>query len=537
MTKFIFVTGGVISSLGKGIAAASIGALLEDRGYKITLQKFDPYLNVDPGTMSPFQHGEVYVADDGTETDLDLGHYERFTSSRSTKFHNQTAGKIYNSVLTKERRGDYLGKTVQVIPHVTDEIKHSIKKIADDADVLIAEIGGTVGDIESLPFLEAIRQFGLEHPRDDVLYIHLTYVPYIKAADELKSKPTQHSVKQLREIGIQPDIILCRTDRELPESIKDKIALFCNIRKEAVFEARDVSNIYFVPIMFEQQGLDNTICQHLALRKQGRGLKKWKELRTKIENPSDVVEIGIVGKYVDYADSYKSLNEALAHAGFANRLDVKLRWFDSSMFEKDESSLALLKEVGGILIPGGFGGRGIEGMLLAIKYARLNKIPFFGICLGMQLATVEFARNVAGLVDANSTEFDENPPYRIIYKLRELLDIEEMGGNMRLGAYTCAIQNKDSFAYKAYRQKDIEERHRHRYEFNMAFRKQLEEAGLKFTGISPDGKFVEIVELDDHPWYLGCQFHPEFKSKPLKPQPLFVDFIKASYMNREEKAK
>jgi len=473
MTKFIFVTGGVLSSLGKGIAAASIGALLEDRGYKVTLQKFDPYLNVDPGTMSPFQHGEVYVADDGTETDLDLGHYERFTSSRSTKFHNQTAGKIYNSVLTKERRGDYLGKTVQVIPHVTDEIKHSIKKIADDVDVLIAEIGGTVGDIESLPFLEAIRQFGLEHPRDEVLYIHLTYVPYIKAAGELKSKPTQHSVKQLREIGIQPDIILCRTERELPDSIKDKIALFCNVRKEAVFEARDVSNIYFVPIMFEQQRLDDAICRHL----------------------------------------------------------------DSSMFEKDESSLALLKEVDGVLIPGGFGGRGIEGMLLAIEYARENKIPFFGICLGMQLATVEFARNVAGLVDANSTEFDENPPHRIIYKLRELLDVEEMGGNMRLGAYACTIQNKDSFAFKAYREKEIQERHRHRYEFNMAYRKQLEEAGLKFTGISPDGKFVEIVELSDHPWYLGCQFHPEFKSKPLKPQPLFVDFIKASYKHRTEKGK
>jgi len=537
MTKYIFVTGGVLSSLGKGIASASIGALLEDRGYTVTLQKFDPYLNVDPGTMSPFQHGEVYVVDDGTETDLDLGHYERFTNSHSTVWHNQTAGKIYHSVLTKERRGDYLGKTVQVIPHVTDEIKHSIRRIADDVDVLIAEIGGTVGDIESLPFLEAIRQFGLEHGRDDVMYIHLTYVPYIKAAGELKSKPTQHSVKQLREIGIQPDLILARTEQELPDSIKDKIALFCNVRKEGVFEARDVANIYFVPIMFEEQGLDDTICRHLGLKRQKKGLKKWKELKKRIENPKDRVTIGIVGKYTDYADSYKSLNEALAHAGFENNLKVDLEWVDSSMFEKDEAALSLLDSVDGVLIPGGFGSRGIEGMITAIGYARRKKIPFFGICLGMQLACVEFARHVAGLTDANSTEFDENPPHKIIYKLRELVDVEEMGGNMRLGAYPCIIQDKDSNAFRAYREKEIEERHRHRYEFNMAYREPLEEKGLRFTGISPDGKFAEIVEIRDHPWFLGCQFHPEFKSKPLKPQPLFVDFVRHAYEHRKERTR
>ncbi len=536
MTKYIFVTGGVLSSLGKGIASASIGALLEDRGYRVTLQKFDPYLNVDPGTMSPFQHGEVYVVDDGTETDLDLGHYERFTSSHSTGWHNQTAGKIYNSVLTKERRGDYLGKTVQVIPHVTDEIKHSINRIAKDVDVLIAEIGGTVGDIESLPFLEAIRQFGLEHEGDEVMYVHLTYVPYIKAAGELKSKPTQHSVKQLREIGIQPDLILCRTEQELPDPIKDKIALFCNVRRDRVFEARDVDNIYFCPIMFEGQGLDDTICSHLNLKKPKKGLKKWKDLRKRIENPSGDVVIGIVGKYVEYTDSYKSLNEALAHAGFANNVRVKLEWLDSAMFEKDEATLSLLDRIDGLLIPGGFGSRGVEGMILAIEYARKHKIPFFGICLGMQLSCIEYARNVAGLTDANSTEFDEDPPHRIIYKLRELVDVEEMGGNMRLGAYPCVIQSRDTFAYAAYGRDEIDERHRHRYEFNLKYREDLESAGLQFTGISPDGKFVEIVELKDHPWFLACQFHPEFKSKPLKPQPLFVDFIRHSNEHRGRKA-
>lgn len=535
MTKYIFVTGGVLSSLGKGIASASIGALLEDRGYTVTLQKFDPYLNVDPGTMSPFQHGEVYVVDDGTETDLDLGHYERFTSSHSTAWHNQTAGKIYNSVLTKERRGDYLGKTVQVIPHVTDEIKHCITRIADDVDVVLVEIGGTVGDIESLPFLEAIRQFGMEHPRDEVMYVHLTYVPYIKAAGELKSKPTQHSVKQLREIGIQPDVILCRAEQQLPDGIKDKIALFCNVRRDSVFEARDVKNIYFCPIMFEEQGLDDAICEHLNLKKGKKGLKKWKDLKRTIEKSNEEVIIGIVGKYVDYQDSYKSLNEALAHAGFANNVKVKLEWVDSAMFEKDEASLSLLDQVDGVLIPGGFGSRGVEGMIQAVEYARKKKIPFFGICLGMQISCVEFARNVAGLADANSTEFDETPPHRIIYKLRELVDVEEMGGNMRLGAYPCDIQTKSSFAYKAYGTLKIDERHRHRYEFNMKYRPALEEKGLKFTGISPDGKFVEIVELENHPWFLACQFHPEFKSKPLKPQPLFVEFVKHSHLHGRKK--
>ncbi len=537
MTKFIFVTGGVLSSLGKGIAAASIGAILESMGYKVSLQKFDPYLNVDPGTMSPYQHGEVYVTDDGAETDLDLGHYERFTSSHSTKHHNQTAGKIYNSVLTKERKGVYLGKTVQVIPHVTDEIKLSVRKVVDDVDIAICEIGGTVGDIESLPFLEAIRQFGLEHDPQDVLYIHLTYVPYIKPAGELKSKPTQHSVKQLREIGIQPNIILARTERALPQSIKDKIALFCNVRHECVVEARDVSNIYFVPLMFAEQGLDELICRHLGLKKCKPNLKKWYELRDKIENPKDTVTIGIVGKYTEFKDSYKSLIEALHHAGFINRLDVQLEWIDSSMFEKDESKLKILDEVDGVLVPGGFGTRGIEGMIKAIHYARENKIPFFGICLGMQLACIEFARNVAGLTDANSTEFDEEPPYKIIYKLRELVGVEELGGNMRLGSYPCEVQTKDSFVYKAYKKELIEERHRHRYEFNLEFRPLLEEKGLRFTGISPDGKFVEVVEIKDHPWFLGCQFHPEFKSKPLTSHPLFRDFVKASYDNGKKRGK
>jgi CTP synthase len=536
MTKHIFVTGGVISSLGKGLTAASIGALLESRGYKVTLQKLDPYLNVDPGTMSPFQHGEVFVTDDGAETDLDLGHYERFTSAITTRNHNQTAGRIYNSVLTKERRGDYLGKTVQVIPHITDEIKNTIKKVStDDVDVVITEIGGTVGDIESLPFIEAIRQFGLEHKREDVLFIHLTYVPYIKTAGELKSKPTQHSVMRLREIGIQPDIILCRTEKPLPDSVKDKIALFCSVRRDCVGEARDVSNIYFVPLMLSEQGIDDLICDYLRLESKKSDLTKWRDLEKRINNPEGEVTIGLVGKYVDYQDSYKSLNEALYHAGFANNHKVKFHWIDSAIFSKNPDELKILDSVDGVLIPGGFGSRGVEGMIAAITYVRENKIPFFGICLGMQLTCIEFARNVAGLTDANSSEFDENPPYKIIYKLRELVDVEEMGGNMRLGSYPCEIKTKDSFAYKAYKSDIIDERHRHRYEFNLDYKETLEKAGLCFTGISPDGKFIEIVELKEHPWYLGCQFHPEFKSKPLKPQPLFVEFVKASIKHKNKK--
>jgi len=537
MTKHIFVTGGVISSLGKGLTAASIGALLESRGYKVTLQKLDPYLNVDPGTMSPFQHGEVFVTDDGAETDLDLGHYERFTSTISTKNHNQTAGKIYNSVLNKERKGDYLGKTVQVIPHITDEIKLTIKKVSSDVDVVITEIGGTVGDIESLPFIEAIRQFGLENSRDDVLFIHLTYVPYIKTAGELKSKPTQHSVMRLREIGIQPDMILCRTEKPLPNEVKDKIALFCSVRRECVGEARDVSNIYFVPLMLHEQGIDDLICDYLKLDSKKSNLKKWKDLEKRINNPEGEVTIGLVGKYVEYQDSYKSLNEALYHAGFANNYKVNLKWIDSAIFAKDEKELKTLDEVDGVLIPGGFGSRGVEGMINAITYVRENKIPFFGICLGMQLTCIEYARNVVGLTDANSSEFDENPPHKIIYKLRELVDVEEMGGNMRLGSYPCEIKDKDSFAYQSYKSDTIDERHRHRYEFNLEFKDILTKAGLSITGISPDGKFIEIVELKDHPWYLGCQFHPEFKSKPLKPQPLFVEFVKHSIKNKKGKGK
>ena len=546
-TKFIFITGGVLSSLGKGLAAASIGALLEARGLRVTFQKLDPYINVDPGTMNPFQHGEVYVTEDGAETDLDLGHYERFTSAVMSSINNYTSGKIYYSVITKERKGVYLGGTVQIIPHVTDEIKAVILQLASrEVDVAIVEIGGTVGDIESLPFLEAIRQLGYDLGKENALYIHLTYVPYIKTAGELKTKPTQHSVKELRAIGIQPDILLCRTDRFLPPEIKRKIALFCNVEEDAVITAKDVDCIYEIPLIFHQEGLDEKIVEKLNIWTREPDLHSWQNLVKIFKNPKDEVTIGIVGKYVNLKDSYKSLNEALMHGGLANNLRVNLKFVSSDELtpENVEDSLG---EVDGILIPGGFGIRGIEGKILAIEFARKRKIPFFGICLGMQLAVVEFARNVLGWKEANSTEFDPQTPYPVIYLMKEWFDYRtgkierreegcDLGGTMRLGAYPCKL-SKNSKVYEAYGQEEVFERHRHRYEFNNAFREELTKAGLKIVGTSPDGELVEIIELENHPWFVGVQFHPEFKSKPLKPHPLFVKFIEASYKYKLERTK
>ena len=531
MTKFIFVTGGVLSSLGKGIAAASLGALLEARGLKVTLMKMDPYLNVDPGTMSPFQHGEVFVTDDGAETDLDLGHYERFTSVPTTKNHTITTGRIYNTVIQKERRGDYLGKTVQVIPHITDEIKGTVKKVAKGVDVVIVEIGGTVGDIESQPFLEAIRQFKLEVGFGNAINMHLTYVPYIKTAGELKSKPTQHSVKELRALGIQPEVLVCRADQEIPRSLKDKIALFCSVTPDAVFSCKDADTIYQVPLNLHGEGLDAKVAALLNLPEGEPDLSRWNDLLHRIRNPKGSVRIAIVGKYVEFKESYKSLTEALHHAGYGLETQVDLKWVEGEEIEAGRAG-DKLADCHGVLVPGGFGVRGTHGMIEAVRYARENRIPFFGICLGMQMASVEFARNVAGLEGADTTEFEENPRHRIIFKLRELVDVEELGGTMRLGAYPCVLQ-AGSFAATAYGSTEISERHRHRYEFNQAeFRKPLEEKGLAFTGMSPDGTFVEIVELPDHPYYLGCQFHPEFKSRPLNPHPLFTSFVKASIQHK-----
>ena len=536
-TKFIIVTGGVLSSLGKGLASASIGALLESRGLTVTIQKLDPYINVDPGTMNPFQHGEVFVTDDGSETDLDLGHYERFTHAKLGKDNNFTTGKIYNSVITKERRGDYLGGTVQVIPHITDEIKKSIKLAADGVDVVIVEIGGTIGDIESLPFLEAIRQFKTDVGKENILYIHLTLVPYIATAGELKTKPTQHSVKELRSIGIQPDILLCRTDRYLSKSIKSKIALFCNVDVDAVITAKDVQCIYEVPLIFRKEGLDDKIVELLHIWTRAPILNAWEELVEKYKNPKYSVNIAIVGKYVDLTESYKSLNEALSHGGISNDCKVNLIFVDSENID-DDNCAATLGIADGILVPGGFGSRGIEGKICAVKYARENKIPFFGICLGMQAAVIEFARNVAGMPDAHSSEFDEKTPHPVIYLMAEWYDDKtktmqnrdkssDKGATMRLGAYPCKIRQK-TFAFKAYCKENISERHRHRYEFNNAYKDKLEKSGLVISGTSPNGELVEIVEIKDHPWFLGCQFHPEFKSRPMDPHPLFKDFIKAS---------
>ncbi len=531
-TKFIFVTGGVLSSLGKGLASASIGCLLEAWGYQVTLLKLDPYINVDPGTMSPFQHGEVFVTDDGAETDLDLGHYERYTSAKLTRDNNSTTGKIYQAVIEKERRGDYLGKTVQVIPHITNEIKTTIKRLAEGVDVVIVEIGGTVGDIESLPFLEAIRQMRTDVGRENSVFIHLTLVPFIKTSGELKTKPTQHSVKELREIGIQPDVVMCRTDRNLPKDIKDKIALFCNVPPRAVITARDVANIYEVPICLHEEGLDSLVLEELDLPATECKLQQWRKLVDNIYNPRQKVVIGIVGKYVELEESYKSLTEALLHGGLPHESRVELSWIESEGLVGEDWQ-EKLEGVDGILVPGGFGPRGIEGMLRAISHARVNRIPFFGICLGMQCAVIEFARNVCSL-EANSSEFNPSAQHRVIYKLRELLGVEEMGGTMRLGAYPCEIE-PDSLAFQVYGEREISERHRHRYEFNREFEEILTSYGLKISGNSPDRNFVEIVELPEHPWFLGCQFHPEFKSKPLRPHPLFVSFIRASLEHRAQR--
>ena len=525
-TKFIFITGGVVSSLGKGLSAASIAALLENRGLKINMQKLDPYINVDPGTMSPFQHGEVFVTDDGAETDLDLGHYERFTSVRMSRVSNFTTGRIYETVIKKERRGDYLGRTVQVIPHITDEIKASIMKAAPGADVLLVEIGGTVGDIESLPFLEAIRQFKSDVGRDNVMYIHLTLVPHISTAGELKTKPTQHSVQKLREIGIQPDILLCRCDRDLSKDIKSKIALFCNIDQDCVFTARDVESIYELPLAFNAEGLDEKIVEILNIWTRTPDVKNWKDLKAMRESRTENVTIAVVGKYVHLVDSYKSLNEALRHGGFANRVKVELKYIDSETLESGDVD-KILAGHDGILVPGGFGDRGVEGKIKAIKFARENKIPFFGICLGMQLAVVEFARHVAGIKNANSVEFNDKAEAPVIDLMEEQKAVSTMGGTMRLGAYPCVIE-KGTRAHTAYGEREISERHRHRYEFNNAYLDQLKEKGLVISGVCPQNNLVEIVELSDHPWFLGCQFHPEFKSRPFDAHPLFARFIEAS---------
>jgi CTP synthase len=528
--KYIFVTGGVVSSLGKGLAAASIGCLLEGHGYKVTLQKFDPYINVDPGTMSPYQHGEVFVTDDGGETDLDLGHYERFTNTVTTRNSNWTTGKIYQSVIQKERRGDYLGRTVQVIPHITNEIKDAIRAVSTDADVVLVEIGGTVGDIESLPSLEAIRQFRQDVGRDNSLYVHLTLVPFIGAAGELKTKPTQHSVRDLRSIGIQPDILLCRTDRFLDTDIKRKIALFCDVDEEAVITAKDVSTIYEVPVVLAAEGLDRIVLKYLHLPETERRMQPWEDLVSRIKNPKDEITIHVVGKYVGYEDSYKSLNEALYHGGFPHRLKVNIKWIEAEALEEPNGP-ALLDEADGILVPGGFGNRGTRGMMIAAQVARERQIPYFGICYGFQWATVEYARNVAGLADADSTECNPDTSAKVIYKLRDLLGVDDLGGTMRLGSYACELA-PGSLAQKVYGADLIHERHRHRYEFNCLYERTLTDRGLKISGRSPDGKFVEIAELPGHPWYLAVQFHPEFKSKPTKPHPLFAAFVAAAYEHK-----
>jgi CTP synthase len=531
--KYIFVTGGVLSSLGKGLASASIGSLLEARGFKINFLKLDPYINVDPGTMSPFQHGEVFVTDDGAETDLDLGHYERFTNVRLTRDNNSTTGKIYLTVIEKERKGEFLGKTVQVIPHITNEIKNTIRRVAADVDVAIVEIGGTVGDIESLPFLESIRQMRNEVGRENSIFVHLTLVPYIATSGELKTKPTQHSVKELREIGIQPDILLCRTDRLLPRDIKAKIALFCNVAEGDVVTALDVQNIYEVPMVLHSEGLDSAIVHHLQFPDQEPDLSHWSRLLDVGRHPRETVRIGIVGKYVEFEDSYKSLNEALYHGGLANQARVELKWIESEGL-LDETIREQLAPYDGILVPGGFGKRGIAGMLRGIRHVRTERIPYFGICLGMECAVIEFARNVCGL-EADSSEFDAAAPHRVFYMLRELLGTDVMGGNMRLGAFPCVLE-EGSLASLCYRKREISERHRHRYEFNREYEKILASYGMRFSGNSPDRNFVEIIELPDHPWFLGCQFHPEFKSKPFQPHPLFAGFIEAALRHKRRRA-
>ncbi len=534
MTKFVFVTGGVVSSLGKGIASASLAAILESRGLKVTLIKLDPYLNVDPGTMSPFQHGEVFVTDDGAETDLDLGHYERFTHARLTQANNVTSGRIYEQIIARERRGDYLGKTVQVIPHVTNEIKAAIRKVSPGADVVIVEIGGTVGDIESLPFLEAIRQMRHELGREDTIFIHVTLVPWIAAAHELKTKPTQHSVKELRAIGIQPDMLLCRSERFLPQDVREKIALFCDVDVDAVITARDVESVYEVPLVFAEQRVDEIILRLLRLEAGPRDLARWTAMVQRMRHPSGQVDIALVGKYVAYEDSYKSLREALLHGGLPHDVRVNIHWIDAEGLTEPgyEAQLAAFD---GILVPGGFGKRGIEGMIQAIRFARERKVPYFGICLGMQTAVIEFARHVCGLPEANSTEFEPATPHPVIFKLRELKGVDELGGTMRLGAYPCVLA-EGSFAHRAYGERQISERHRHRYEFNRDYEEILTAHGLRIAGQTPDGVYVEICEIPDHPWFLGCQFHPEFKSRPLEPHPLFRAFIGAALAHRHARS-
>lgn len=535
--KFIFVTGGVLSSLGKGIAGASLGALLEARGLKVTFLKLDPYINVDPGTMNPLQHGEVFVTDDGTESDLDLGHYERFTTARMSCRNNYTTGQIYDAVITRERKGGYLGATVQVIPHITGEIKDKINQVAEDVDVAVVEIGGTVGDIESLPFLEAIRQFKIDVGRENAIYIHLTLVPFVNTAGQLKTKPTQHSVKELLQIGIQPDVLICRSDRLLPQDIKDKIALFCNISNDCVITAKDCSSIYEVPLNFHQEGLDEKVVELLNIWTRAPRLEPWEKIVEVITKPENQVTIAIVGKYVDLVDSYKSLNEALLHGGIANNAKVNLKYIDSETIVADKSGV-IFQDVDGVLVPGGFGDRGISGKIEAIRYARENRLPFFGICLGMQLAVVEFARHMGGLKNANSLEFDSETPDPVILLLTEWYDYQKQeiqvrdensdyGATMRLGEYPCELKS-GSNAHQAYQSSKIMERHRHRYEFNNHYKDKLEKAGLKIAGLCPDAGLVEIVEIEDHPWFLGCQFHPEFKSRPFDPHPLFRAFIAAA---------
>ena len=528
MTKYIFVTGGVVSSLGKGLTSAAIGLLLESHGFTVALQKLDPYLNVDPGTMSPYQHGEVYVTDDGTETDLDLGHYERFTRAKLTRDSNYTTGKIYNEVISKERRGDYLGSTVQVIPHITDEIKRCIGNMDDgEADVIISELGGTVGDIEGQPFLEAIRQFGLEKGRENVMFIHLTLLPYLSASGEVKTKPTQHSVGKLREIGILPDILVCRTEKEMEDDHRRKIALFCNVPVDAVIEERDVDHsIYEVPMVLREQKLDSQILSHLQLPEGSGDLAEWKEMVDTVCNLTKTTEVTVVGKYIELTDAYKSIYEALTHAGITHNVDVKFRKVSSEAVEK-EGVEALLGGSQAILVPGGFGDRGIEGKISAIRYARENSIPFFGICLGMQCACIEFGRNVMGLEGAHSSEFDKDTPHPVIDLMADQNDVTEKGGTMRLGAYPCDLAD-GTIAKNAYGEDLIHERHRHRYEFNNSYRQQFEDAGGVFSGLSPDGNLVEIFELPDHPWFVSCQFHPEFQSRPVSAHPLFRDFVRAS---------
>ncbi len=530
--KYIFVTGGVVSSLGKGLSAASIGALIEARGLTVTFIKMDPYINVDPGTMNPFQHGEVFVTDDGAETDLDLGHYERFSHRRMSQRNNFTSGQVYDSVITKERQGEYLGGTVQVIPHITDEIKARIHELDGDADVIIIEVGGTIGDIESLPFLEAIRQLRLELGRENSLNIHVTLVPYIEAAGELKTKPTQHSVAACRQVGLSPEILLCRAERPIPADLKAKIGLFCNVPPEHVICARDVSSIYDLPRVLHEEGLDQAIVEGLNIWSREPDLKPWKQINKILAKPDGEVCIGVVGKYVDLVESYKSLNEALAHGGFAHRHKVKLAFVDAERLDRGE--LEELHRVDGILVPGGFGERGVEGKVVAARHARGEKVPYLGICLGMQVAVIEFARNVAGLEEANSTEFRKEAKHPVIDLLPEQQGITDKGATMRLGAYPCTL-SEGSMAWKAYGATEIEERHRHRYEFNNAYREQLTRDGLRVSGVCPGRDLVEVIEIPDHPWFVGCQFHPEFKSRPWSPHPLFADFVKAAVQKKKKK--